>query len=119
MLKNTRLSDDEFRALRSIARDPWASGAGFQWKHNRRWLDVADDGWSRRVGSEGAYSCRPRLVERGQAARNLLLARGLVKEEEVHCCNGGCGRTAWMLTTLTERGQALVFALAQRAKQGI
>lgn len=115
MAQNTKLTDDEFTALRSVARDPWASGAGFQWKHNGVWLEVEEDGWSRRVGSDEAYRWRGALIRRGQAARDLLLERGLVQVEDVRCCNGGCGHLAWELTTLTPRGKAMMDVLTARA----
>lgn len=119
MPNKTRLSNDEFIALRSIHRDPWASGAGFQWKQNKVWLDVEDDGWARRVGTDDAYRWRGELVARGQAARESLLARGLAQEEEVRCCNGGCGNPGWMLTTLTPSGKALMAVLSRQAARDV
>jgi hypothetical protein len=117
MAQKTRLTDDEFKALRSVARDPWASGAGFQWKHNGVWLEVEEDGWSRRAGTDEAYRWRGALVQRGLAARDLLLDKGLVQEEEVPCCKGQCGHVAWVLTTLTPRGVALMAVLSREAAQ--
>lgn len=119
MPNRTRLSNDEFIALRSIHRDPWASGAGFQWKQRKVWLDVDEDGWTRRVGTNGAYRWRSDLATRGQTARELLLARGLAQEEEVRCCNGACGKPGWVLTTLTPNGKSLMAVLGRHAARDV
>lgn len=119
MPNKTRLSNDEFIALRSIHRDPWASGAGFQWKQNKVWLDVEDDGWARRVGTDGAYRWRGELVARGHVARESLLVRGLVQEEKVRCCNGACGKPGWTLTTLSRSGKVLMVVLGRQEARDI
>ena len=115
MTQNAKLTNDEFIALRSVHRDPWAEGAGFQWKQQGKWLDVDDDGWARPVGTDEAYRWRGPLVKRGQAALALLLQRGLVQEETVRCCKGLCDHPGWRLWTLSPRGKGLIAVLSRRA----
>lgn len=115
MTQNTKLTNDEFIALRSVHRDPWAEGAGFQWKQQGKWLDVDDDGWARLVGTNEAYRWRGPLVNRGKVALALLVERGLVQEEVVRCCNGLCDHPGWRLWTLSPRGKGLMAVLGRCA----
>lgn len=109
MQNATKLTNDEFLALRSIHRDPWCSRLGVLWKAHGVWLEVGEDGWARRAGSEDAYRWRGELIERAHAALDLLLQRGLVQEELVPCCpDPTCHRSDYLLWTLTKRGEGLI-----------
>ncbi|WP_149543103.1 hypothetical protein [Serratia marcescens] len=110
----TRLNNDQFMALRSIAREPWDIQQGrIQWHFSGKWFHLfrqygirasleSVDGIGGCCGFESVY-------EQALDAARILEGRGLVEVFTLRCCpNTPCHRNDRYEFRLTARGEKLL-----------
>jgi hypothetical protein len=109
----TRLSTDQFLALRSIAKEAWDMREGrIQWRFNGKWFYVHKDGLrtdlSAANGKGGNYGYDAIYARAWNAAFELEMLE-LVETSIVRCCPGtSCHANDRRQFRLTERGTALL-----------
>lgn len=110
-----RLTNDQFMALRSIAREPWdLQWRRIQWKFNGKWFHLDSKGW--RSALDAAYPAHcgyGQMRDRAWDAAWGLEALGLVEISTIRCCPGtSCHLNDRNLFQPSERGAELLRRIA-------